>query len=123
VSLFSLVLVLLAVQFLSSACTRREQVPTRELSKLETERLAPVIMPKVQKCYEVAKQKVLTERPRIELVLRINSKGESEAYTEHAPSELSKALVDCVNHELKDVELDLPDGSSGGTLSVELSPE
>jgi len=105
------------------ACTRQEQVPARELSKFETERLAPVIMPKVQKCYEAAKQKVLSERPRIELVLRINSKGQAEAFTEHAPSELSKALVDCMNKDLKEVELDLPDGSSGGTLSVELAPE
>ncbi len=116
-------LILLILVPLAFACTRKEQIPARELSKLETERLAPVIMPKVQKCYEVAKQKVLTERPRIELVLSINAKGESKAYTEHAPSQLSTALVDCVNHELKDVELDLPDGSGGGTLSVELSPE
>ena len=122
-SLFLSVFVLLVLNFFGSACTRKEAVPMRELSQIETERFAPVIMPKVQKCYVAAKQKVLTERPRIELVLRINSKGEAEAYTEHAPSELSKALVDCMNQELKDVELDLPDGSSGGTLSVELSPE
>ncbi len=117
--------ILLALSFLGVlvACQRSEEMPTRELTALETEQLTPKLMPHVQACVVDLKAKSPEARERVELVFRIQSSGKTSSYTEHAPSSYSKQRVDCVNDRVAKLELDLPEGSGGGTLSVELAPE
>lgn len=115
-----------AILFCSSilwACEPREEIPQRELSTLETERLAPAIMPSVKVCHDEVKSMFSSRPSKLELVFRISSKGRAKAYTESAPTDFSKAIVDCVNKKMKPIELDLPEGSSGGTLAFDLSDE
>lgn len=101
-------------------CKKSVEAPLKELTPLEAELATQQVLPAVQACYEEVKAALPNDKGRVELVLKIDSEGSIVSFTEHSPNKLSVPMVECVNKKFGSVVIDVPEGSSGGTLSLDL---